>query len=136
MLAHPSSYISSLSALARQVIRQQLCDHTAGCSIIPASFCLPLPPRLQQYVLLDDISRCTVDPTFPHHCSFPDTCDNSIEQEDDAIRTSTFSSDVAMLILPFSFNTYVYDRDDDDNWYNENYDDRSYWNENRNWSSN
>jgi hypothetical protein len=135
MLAHPSSYVSSLSALARQVIRQQLRYHTAGSSIIPASFRLPLPRILQQYILLADISRCTIDPDLPHRCSFPDTCDNNIEQEEDEAIQINYLSNVAML-LPFYFNTHVYDSDNDDNWHDESYDDGNYWDENRKWASN
>lgn len=50
----------SLSHLARRVVRQQLITHTRGASIIPATFKLPLPLMLQQYILLSDVRRSLV----------------------------------------------------------------------------
>lgn len=64
----------SLSQLARRVVRQQLFVHTGGASIIPTVFQLPLPPLLQQYLLLSDSRRCDIDATPPHRYSYDITC--------------------------------------------------------------
>lgn len=64
----------SLCQLTRRVVRQELCVHKGGSSIVAAVFQLPLPSLLQHYLLLSDTRRCHIDANAPHHCNFDPIC--------------------------------------------------------------